>query len=152
MQGNMFTARLGGGAWLESDWRTGGARRLACTAEVPLAEALVATGFSYSAIQRAAQGQVVSALLPQVRDIRRTGSAANDLCSVAAGYVDGYYEQGVHEWDVAAGGLIAREAGAITGGIGGAPAGEAMMIAAGPALFGPLHDLLASMGADRLPS
>jgi myo-inositol-1(or 4)-monophosphatase len=151
MRGCMFTARLGGGAWLESDWLAA-PRRLACTTEAALAKALVATGFSYSAPERAAQGQVVAVLLPQVRDIRRTGSAATDLCSVAAGYVDAYYEQGVHEWDVAAGGLIAREAGAVTGGIGGDPAGEEMMIAAGPCLFGALHDVLADLRADRLPS
>jgi myo-inositol-1(or 4)-monophosphatase len=151
MRDSMFTARLGGGAWLESDWLAA-PRQLACTTEVALANALVATGFSYSATQRATQGQVVALLLPQVRDIRRTGSAATDLCSVAAGYVDAYYEQGVHEWDVAAGGLIAREAGAVTGGIGGDPAGEAMTIAAGPGLFGALHEVLADLRADRLPS
>ena len=63
------------------------------------------------------QGTVVAAVLPRVRDIRRAGSAAADLCSVAAGLVDAYYEQGVHYWDIAAGGLIAREAGAVMGGL-----------------------------------
>ena len=117
---SMFTATLGGGAWLESEWHSG-PQRLACNSGVALASALVATGFGYAAAQRAVQGQVAAAVLPQVRDLRRTGSAANDLCSVAAGYVDAYYEQGVHEWDVAAGGLIAREAGAVMGGLGGRP-------------------------------
>ena len=88
-------------------------------------------------------------MLPQVRDIRRTGAAANDLCSVAAGRVDAYYEQGVHEWDIAAGGLIAREAGAVMGGLDGQAAGEAMTIAADPALFRALHDLLAGLDAGR---
>jgi myo-inositol-1(or 4)-monophosphatase len=147
LQRAMYWATLGGGAFLESGWRAGGPQRLACNAGVPLAGALVATGFGYAAPKRLAQGKVVAALLPRVRDIRRTGSAANDLCSVAAGRVDAYYEQGVHEWDIAAGGLIAREAGAAMGGLNGAPAGEAMTIAAHPALFGPLHDLLAAMQA-----
>jgi myo-inositol-1(or 4)-monophosphatase len=147
----LFTATLGGGAWLESDWHAG-PQRLACNSGIPLASALVATGFGYAAAQRAAQGQVAAAVLPQVRDIRRTGSAANDLCSVAAGYVDAYYEQGVHEWDIAAGGLIAREAGAVMGGLAGRPAGEALTIAAEPALFRALHDMLAGLDADRPPS
>jgi myo-inositol-1(or 4)-monophosphatase len=147
---SMFTATTGGGAWLESAWQAG-PHRLTCTSGVPLAGALVATGFGYPAAQRAAQGQIVAAILPQVRDIRRTGSAAADLCAVAAGRVDAYYEQGVHEWDIAAGGLIAREAGAIMGGLGGQPAGEAMTIAADAALFRALHDLLAGLDAGRLP-
>jgi myo-inositol-1(or 4)-monophosphatase len=150
LQRSMYSATLGGGAWLESEWQAG-PQQLACNADVALASALVATGFGYAAEQRAAQGLVTAAVLPQVRDIRRTGSAANDLCSVAAGRVDAYYEQGVHEWDVAAGGLIAREAGAVMGGLGGRPAGEAMTIAADPALFRAMHDLLASLDAGRLP-
>jgi myo-inositol-1(or 4)-monophosphatase len=150
LQRSMYSATLGGGAWLESEWQAG-PQQLACNADVALASALVATGFGYAAEQRAAQGLVTAAVLPQVRDIRRTGSAANDLCSVAAGRVDAYYEQGVHEWDVAAGGLVAREAGAAMGGLGGRPAGEAMTIAAEPALFRAMHDLLASLDAGRLP-
>jgi myo-inositol-1(or 4)-monophosphatase len=147
---SMFTATLGGGAWLESAWQAG-PQRLACNSGVALAGALVATGFGYPAAQRAAQGRVVAAILPQVRDIRRTGSAAADLCAVAAGRVDAYYEQGVHEWDIAAGGLIAREAGAVMGGLRGQPAGEAMTMAADAALFGALHDVLAGLDAGRLP-
>ena len=131
---SMFTATLGGGAWLIRAGQAG-PQPLACNSGVALAGALVATGFSYAAAQRAAQGQVAAAVLPQVRDIRRAGSAATDLCSVAAGRVDAYYEQGVHDWDVAAGGLIAREAGAVMGGLLGLPAGEAMTIAAVPGLF-----------------
>jgi myo-inositol-1(or 4)-monophosphatase len=150
LRDSMFTATLGGGAFLESARQERRPRQLACNVGVPLAGALVATGFGYAAARRAAQGKVAAAVLPQVRDIRRTGSAANDLCSVAAGRVDAYYEQGVHEWDVAAGGLIAREAGAVLGGLNGLPPGEAMTIAANPALFGPLHDLLAALDAGRL--
>ncbi len=150
LQRSMFTATLGGGAFLESDWQNG-PQRLACNSGVTLASALVATGFGYASARRAAQGRVAAAVLPRVRDIRRTGSAANDLCSVAAGRVDAYYEQGVHEWDIAAGGLIAREAGAMMGGISGRPAGEAMTIAAEPELFRALHNLLAGLNADRQP-
>jgi myo-inositol-1(or 4)-monophosphatase len=150
LQRNMFTATAGGGAFLESAWLDV-PQRLACNSAVPLAGALVATGFAYAAASRATQGQVAGAVLPRVRDIRRTGSAANDLCSVAAGRVDAYYEQGVHEWDIAAGALIAREAGAVVAGLKGQPAGEAMTIAASPALFHDLHDLLSALDAGRLP-
>jgi myo-inositol-1(or 4)-monophosphatase len=151
LQRNTFTATLGGGAWLESDWQAG-PQRLSCTSGIALASALVATGFSYAAAQRAVQGQVAAAVLPRVRDIRRSGSAATDLCSVAAGRVDAYYEQGTHEWDIAAGGLIAREAGAVTGGLAGQPAGEAMTIVADPELFVALHDVLAALDAGRMPA
>jgi myo-inositol-1(or 4)-monophosphatase len=141
-----YTATLGGGAWLHSGWLTAPAR-LSCNSGVPLARALVATGFSYQAEQRATQGAMVAKLLPQVRDIRRAGSAALDLCSLAAGRLDGYYESGVHDWDIAAGGLIAREAGAMVAGFHGNGPSEAMTIAAGPALFAELHDLLAALAA-----
>jgi myo-inositol-1(or 4)-monophosphatase len=139
----LFTAVRGGGAWLESGGQPE-RRQLRCNSAVPLAAALIATGFGYGAPQRARQGQVVAAVLPRVRDIRRSGSAATDLCSVAAGQVDGYYEHGLNYWDLAAGALIAREAGAMTGGLRGEAAGTAMTIAASPALFAELHDLLAS--------
>jgi myo-inositol-1(or 4)-monophosphatase len=140
----LFTAVCGGGAWLEYGWQPG-RRRLACNSPVTLPAALIATGFGYQADQRAGQGRVVASVLPRVRDVRRSGSAATDLCSVAAGNVDGYYEQGLHYWDLAAGALIAREAGAVTGGLRGEPAGSAMTIAASPGLFAELHDLLASL-------
>jgi myo-inositol-1(or 4)-monophosphatase len=149
LQRSVFSATAGGGAWLESDTEPG-RRRLACTTGVELSGALVATGFGYAAASRATQGAVVAAVLPRVRDIRRSGSAATDLCSVAAGRVDAYYEQGVHYWDIAAGGLIAREAGAVVAGLHGRDAAEALTIAAGPDLFPRLHDLLADLDADRL--
>jgi myo-inositol-1(or 4)-monophosphatase len=150
LQRSTFTASLGGGAWLESAW-SGGPTQLVCNSGMDMGDALVATGFGYSAVQREAQGRVVAAVLPRVRDIRRAGAAAVDLCSVAAGRVDAYYEQGTHNWDIAAGSLICREAGAVTGGLRGEPAGEAMTLAASPALFADLRDLLASLDADRLP-
>ena len=144
-----FTATLGGGAWLESGWRPG-RERLACTDGVRMSNALVATGFGYPVAQRTGQGAIVAGVLPVVRDIRRAGAAAVDLCSVASGQVDAYYEQGTHYWDIAAGGLIAREAGATTGGLHGAPAGRALTLAASPGLFAELHDLLAGLGADQV--
>jgi myo-inositol-1(or 4)-monophosphatase len=151
LQRSTFRATLGGGAWLDSAFDSK-PQRLACNTGVALRDALVATGFGYPAQQRAEQGKVVAAVLPRVRDIRRAGAAAVDLCSVAAGRVDAYYEQGTHYWDIAAGGLIAREAGAVTGGLRGEAAGTAMTLAAAPELFAELRELLASLAADRLPA
>jgi len=145
----LFSATLGGGAWLAAAGGAGDPRRVRCGPGVPLAQALVATGFGYRAARRKVQGEVVAALLPQVRDIRRAGVASVDLCSVAAGRVDGYYERGLNYWDYAAGGLIAAEAGAVVGGIGGAPASTSMTIAAGPGLFGALAGVLAGLDAER---
>jgi myo-inositol-1(or 4)-monophosphatase len=146
----VFSATLGGGAWLHSADQAG-RQPLACNSGLALADALVATGFSYGATDRAAQGKVVAEVLPKVRDIRRAGAAAADLCNVACGRVDAYFEQGVHYWDVAAGGLVAREAGALMAGLHGQPAGEALTIVAAPGLFAQLHDLLALLGADQRP-
>ncbi|MCR1781520.1 inositol monophosphatase [Nocardioides carbamazepini] len=85
---------------------------LAVRAPAPLAHRLVATGFNYTRPVREVQAAAVARLLPHIRDIRRTGSCALDLCRVAEGALDGYVEEGVHLWDHAAGGLIARLAGA----------------------------------------
>ncbi|GGF32721.1 inositol monophosphatase [Marmoricola endophyticus] len=103
--GALFTATLGGGAWL-------GERRLAVRPVVPAAQALVHTGFGYEAHVRARQAAAVAELLPRVRDIRRPGSCALDLCALAAGWCDAYVEEGPHLWDHAAAGLVATEAGA----------------------------------------
>jgi myo-inositol-1(or 4)-monophosphatase len=89
----------------------------------------------------------VARLLPQVRDIRRAGSCALDLCGIAAGRADGYVEEGPAPWDHAAGGLVATEAGLRVSGLAGDPAGRRMLIAAPPALFGALHDVLADLDA-----
>lgn len=129
-----YRAVRGGGAELNS-------RTLRANDPVPMDRALVATGFGYSAERRRSQGRLIAALLPRVRDIRRIGSAALDLCGVAAGATDAYFEEGVQAWDVAAGGLIAREAGASYGVVTptGAPTG---CLAAGPALFAELSEAL----------
>jgi myo-inositol-1(or 4)-monophosphatase len=151
----LFSAALGEGAWLSSgalDWRgedSDSPTRLACNQDVPLDRALVATGFGYAAGRRLVQGEVLRAVLPVVRDIRRGGSAAVDLCSVASGSVDAYYERGVNLWDIAAGGLIAAEAGARVTGLHGRPASPSMTMAAAPPLLGQLHDLLAGLDPER---
>lgn len=95
---------------------------LAVRGPAPLAHRLVATGFSYSRDLRAVQAAAVARLLPEVRDVRRSGSCAIDLCRVASGALDGYVEEGVNLWDHAAAGLVARLAGArleVTVGAGG---------------------------------
>ncbi len=92
---------------------------------------------------------MVAQVLPRIRDIRRIGSAALDLAALATGRVDGYYERGLGAWDLAAGGLIAREAGAVVGGLEGRPAGSDLVIAAAPGLFEALHDLLHPLRPDR---
>jgi myo-inositol-1(or 4)-monophosphatase len=145
--GETYTAAAGGGAWLHRD----GAEplRLHCNAEVPLDRALVATGFGYDAGRRKVQGEVVGALLPLVRDIRRGGSAAVDLCMVAAGRVDAFFERGLNYWDYAAGGIVAREAGAVVGGLSGRPESTSMAVAAGPALYPRLAGFLAGLDAER---
>ncbi len=146
-RGELFTAVRGGGAWLDAG--TGDRIALRCGPGVPLDRALVATGFGYRAARRKVQGEVVAALLPQVRDIRRAGVASADLCSVAAGRVDAFYERGLNYWDYAAGALIAEEAGAVVGGLGGAPPSTSMTVAAGPELFGALTSVLAGLDAER---
>jgi len=129
--GETFEATAGRGAWL-------GGRRLAVNDPVALAEALVATGFGYAAADRARQARTAAHLLVRARDLRRLGSAALDLCLVAAGRVDAYYEDHLEAWDAAAGELIAAEAGAVV-----TPLGRGLL-AAGPAL----HPALAAAVAE----
>ena len=162
MRGELFTAVRGEGAWLESTRGSAAGPGesvipdstferipLRCRPGVPLGQALVATGFGYRAERRTVQGEVVAALLPRIRDIRRNGVASIDLCAVAAGRLDGYYERGLNYWDYAAGALIAAEAGAVVGDSKGGPPSPSMTVAAGPGLFGPLRDALADLDAER---
>jgi myo-inositol-1(or 4)-monophosphatase len=146
-RGELFSAHLGDGAVLESagSGRTG----LRATPGVPLERALIGTGFGYLAGRRKVQGEVVAAMLPRIRDIRRIGVASVDLCAVAAGRLDGFYERGLNYWDWAAGALIAAEAGATVGGLNGRPISPSMAVAAGPGLFGPLADALAALDPER---
>jgi myo-inositol-1(or 4)-monophosphatase len=114
-----------------------------------VSQALVATGFSYSSEQRREQAEVAVGLLPQVRDIRRCGSAALDLCNVASGRTDAYYERNVRPWDIAAGAVIAQEAGVTVGSLTSTPlvysggTDASSILAAAPLIYGELHALLA---------
>ncbi|GAA0326455.1 inositol monophosphatase [Actinoallomurus spadix] len=144
-RGELYTAARGRGSHLMR--ADGSTRPLRCNTGVSLDHALVATGFGYAAERRARQAESLRRILPRVRDIRRGGSAAVDLCSVAAGRVDAYYEQGPQIWDFAAGALIVQEAGGAVGGLNGRPPSAHLTIAAAPDLFGPLHDLLDESGA-----
>lgn len=107
---------------------------------IELNRALIGTGFQYDTAHRGKQIDHVSQMLPKVRDIRRNGAAAVDLCHVAMGALDGYYEHGLKEWDWAAAGLIATEAGAKFGLYGQAP--YMMTLAAGPHLYSELESFL----------
>jgi myo-inositol-1(or 4)-monophosphatase len=114
-KGECFTATRGGGAWCDG-------RRLAVRELAGPGEQLVATGFNYEQGVRVLQARAAAAMMPEVRDIRRLGSAALDLCWLGAGRIDAYVEEGLNEWDLAAGGLVAEEAGArveVHTGIGG---------------------------------
>jgi myo-inositol-1(or 4)-monophosphatase len=107
--GRVYSAGAGLGAHLTDEH---GTRPLQCTAVDDLSVAMLGTGFGYSGRRRAAQAALLAKMLPVVRDVRRFGSAALDLCMVAAGRLDAYYEHGLNVWDCAAGALIAAEAGA----------------------------------------
>ncbi|MEU6081655.1 inositol monophosphatase family protein [Streptomyces sp. NPDC047108] len=139
-RGETFSAVLGGGARL-------GDRLLEARPSPPLDQALIGTGFGYVVERKLGQAEVVRRILPQVRDIRRGGSAAIDLCDVACGRLDGYYERGLNPWDYAAGELIAREAGARTGGRPGVALSTELAVAASPGLFDTLQRTLDELGA-----
>ena len=129
----------------EGAFRAG--RRLAGSPVTELGQALVATGFGYAADRRAHQARVLAELLPRIRDIRRYGAAALDLCFAAEGRVDAYFEKGLNVWDHAAGGLIAAEAGLLVTGLAGAPPGPDLVLAAPPGIHRALHDALVSFDA-----
>ena len=114
-----------------------------------LLHSLVATGFGYRPEVRARQGEVVAAILPEIRDIRRAGSAALDLCAVACGTVDAYYESGLNPWDLAAGWVIAMEAGALVSGLNNTGPGEAAVVAAGPGIHRSLLSRLEALAPLR---
>lgn len=141
-KGELFTAELGGGAYLNGV----PIRVTGCT---ELSQALVGTGFGYDTRRRARQAQVLTGVLPLVRDIRRMGAASLDLCSLACGRLDGYFERGLNLWDHAAAGLIAAEAGARVEGLHGRKPSDEILVAAPPGIFVALHDLVAELGADH---
>ncbi len=131
--GERWGAAQGVGAWRSF----GGERQQLYPVSAPaagLAHSLVATGFNYVPDLRARQARAVAKLMPQIRDIRRFGSAALDLCALASGRLDAYVEQGLQPWDLAAGVLICREAGVVVSGLGpegsvGEPSGRLVMAA-----------------------
>ncbi|NKX93220.1 inositol monophosphatase [Sanguibacter hominis ATCC BAA-789] len=120
--------------------------RLEVAEPVPLDLTLVATGFFYDDALRAAQGRSVATLLEHVRDIRRMGSAALDLCRVARRQVDAYYEEGLSPWDHAAGELIVREAGGVVVGLDGGRPGRSLVLAGHPETVARLEAILAPTG------
>jgi myo-inositol-1(or 4)-monophosphatase len=141
LSGETWTATRGGGAFLDG-------RPIMVNTDVPLDRALVGTGFGYDVERRRHAARVVAEVLPEVRDIRRIGSAALDLTALACGRLDAYYERGLGAWDLAAGGLVAREAGATVGGLRGQPAGPELVVAAGPGLYDDLQRLLGPLRPD----
>jgi myo-inositol-1(or 4)-monophosphatase len=132
----LFSASRGGGATLNG-------LEIHCSRATDLSQTLVATGFGYKAELRTAQAQRLSTLIGSIRDIRRSGSAAIDLCSVACGRVDAYYEENLNSWDIAAGDLIAREAGATSTGFDGGPSTAAHLVVASPGIHSHLRTLIA---------
>jgi fructose-1,6-bisphosphatase/inositol monophosphatase family enzyme len=140
MHGDVFRATKGRGA-------TRNAEAISVSGKDDLTTALVGTGFSYERERRLRQARVLAQVLPRVRDIRRMGAAAVDLCSVACGRLDAFYERGLGPWDLAAGALIAREAGAAVGDLAGGPPSGDFVLAASPGLFEPLRALLDTAGA-----
>jgi myo-inositol-1(or 4)-monophosphatase len=141
--GALYSAAVGHGAHLQ---RGGVTTRLQSSGASELSMSLVGTGFSYVAEHRTHQAEVLTALIPAVRDIRRIGSCALDLCLVAAGGLDAYYEDGVHVWDWAAGALIAAESGAVLR----LPASDStpgFIVASAPAIADALDAALRRSGA-----
>lgn len=141
VDGRTYTAGHGLGAYRDGE-------RLAVNPARPLATSLVGTGFGYRAERRRVQGRVLAELLPQVRDIRRIGSAALDLCRVAEGSLDLHYERGLNPWDLAAGEVVAREAGALVTGLRGRAASRDMSVVGPPETVAELAAILADLGAD----
>jgi myo-inositol-1(or 4)-monophosphatase len=137
--GELFTATRGGGSFLDGD-------PIHVAGAVDLSQALIGTGFSYRAEVRQEQAGVLSGLIASVRDIRRQGAAALDLCAVACGRLNGYYERELNPWDHAAGALIAVEAGASVSGLDAATPSRTMTLAAEPALAETLRSRLRELG------
>jgi myo-inositol-1(or 4)-monophosphatase len=145
--GSVYSAGLGLGASVSDI--TGNRETLHCNMIDDLSMALVGTGFGYSPQRRTVQAAILARLLSHVRDVRRIGSAALDLCMVAAGRLDAHYEHGLNIWDWAAGALIAAEAGAQVQ----LPSSDlGLTLAAAPGIADALRALLEDLGAqDELP-
>ncbi len=131
----LFAAVRGRGATING-------RQIHCSTTADVSTALVATGFSYHPERRRLHIRRLQHIIGEIRDIRRFGAAAADLCYVAAGRVDAYFEEHLGPWDLAAGELIAREAGCISGDFAGGPVRPAQVLVANPNLFEPLRALI----------
>ncbi len=129
VRGELFTAVRGEGAFLADE-------RLSVTDETVLRKALLATGFAYVEGDIYRNLEVFARMLPQARSVRRPGAAALDLCYVACGRLDGFWELSLQPWDVAAATLIVREAGGTVTGADGAPhrLGDPVLVASNGAL------------------
>ncbi len=144
VSGDVYSAAVGRGAHVTTP---GGRRRLHCNQINDLSVAMVGTGFGYAPARRAVQGALLAQILPEVRDVRRIGSAALDLCMVAAGRLDAHYEHGLSVWDWAAAALIAAEAGAVLVLPGDSGPGAPLLIAAAPGVAAQLTAVLDRLGA-----
>jgi myo-inositol-1(or 4)-monophosphatase len=145
-RGETFHARLGGGSFLRTD---SGSQRLSGPRDVPLAEAVMGTGFAYSAEVRVRQARVIADVIGRLGNIRRLGSAALDLCYVGAGRLDAYFEAGLADWDMAAGMLVAAEAGARVGSLEGSSVNHGVL-AASVQRYDELAAVLTDLGAHRV--
>lgn len=130
-----YTALRGAGAWRNGE-------RIACSTATDLSTALVCTGFSYARERRGPQAERVARMIPHLRDVRRLGAASIDLCFVACGRLDAYFEESLHPWDLAAGALVASEAGARLGDFSGGPLRPAQVLVAAPGIFDALSRLI----------
>lgn len=139
-----YLAVAGRGAWHVQGGR---AWRLRLAAMDDLSMAMVATGFGYQPDQRRRQAEILQSVLPKVRDLRRTGSAVVDFCWLARGRLDAYYEAGLNAWDMAAGALIAHEAGAVVRGLTSEDYSSGVMVASRPGIADGLRSLLVLAGA-----
>jgi myo-inositol-1(or 4)-monophosphatase len=144
--GEAYIAVRGQGAWLVTGEQ---AERLTGSSCTDLSAALVATGFGYAAATRERQATVVTGLITQVRDVRRMGAAVVDFCWLARGRLDAYYERGLNAWDIAAGALIASEAGALVTGLHDDDF-TGFMMAAAPAIAPELRAALVTLRADEV--
>lgn len=143
--GVVYSAARGHGALLRNGDTVA---ELQCSRADELELTLLGTGFAYDPDRRREQAELLTAVLPHVRDVRRIGSCALDLCMVAAGRLDAYYERGVNVWDWAAGALIAAEAGAKVSlpPHAGAVGGAGLVVAAAPGVADALDELLSRAG------
>ena len=142
-RGERFHARLGGGSFLDT---AAGSRRLTGPREIPLAEAVLGTGFAYATEVRTRQARVLADVIGRVGNVRRLGSAALDLCYVGAGRLDCYFEAGLADWDMAAGMLVASEAGVRVASLAGRRLNDGVL-AAPVSFFDELATLLTGLGA-----